>query len=194
MSQLTIRLNNQVTKRVKLTKPTYLIGRNQQCDIVLPERTISSRHAKLINTGEDCFLEDTLSTNGVYVNSHAVRKHLLIDKDTINIGKYQITFHSSANLLTQIRQLSVHPRISQAPGIPWLEIRTGIKQGNIIPLKREQITLGEEETGSITVERTPKGRHLLHGTTEDGTPETIQLSDNDSFHIGDIELVFHKAE
>lgn len=194
MSQLTISLNSQVTKRVKLTKPTYIIGRDQKCDIILPERTISGHHAKLINTGEDCFLEDTHSTNGVYVNSHPIRKHLLIDKDTISIGKYQLTFHSSVNLLTQLRQLSVHPRITKAPGTPWLEIRAGIKQGNVIPLEREQITLGEKDTGSITIERTSRGKYLLHGTAEDGTPETIQLNESDSFHVGDVELVFHAAE
>lgn len=193
MSQLIISLNNQITKRIKLTKPAYIIGRDQKCDIILPERTISSRHAKLINTGEDCFLEDTRSTNGVYVNSRSIRKHLLIDKDTISIGKYQITFHSSVNLLAQLRQLSVHPRLIDTLKTPWLEINTSVKQGNIIPLEREQITLGEKDTGSITIERTPGNHYLLHGTADNGTPETIQLSDNDSFHVGDIELVFHET-
>ncbi len=194
MSELTISLNNQVTKRVKLTKPVYLIGRNQKCDIILPERTISSQHAKLINTGEDCFLEDTESTNGVYVNSHCIKRYLLIDKDTINIGKYKLTFHNAVALSVQLRQLSVHPRLANTRDTPYLKINSGIKQGNIIPLNRDKITLEDEETDNITIERTPKDMYLLHGTTEDGTPETIQLSDRDNFRVGNNEFVFHAAK
>lgn len=194
MSQLIISFNKQITKRVYLTKPAYTIGRNQICDIVLPERTISGRHAKVINTGEDCFLEDTGSTNGVYVNSRLVERHLLIDNDIIHIGKYQLTFSSDVSLQIQLRQLCIHPRLLEKLKSSWLEINTGIKQGNIIPLDRDKITLGEKDKDNITVERTLRGGYFLHRVSEDGASKTTQLSDNDSFHTGDVELVFHLAD
>lgn len=193
MSELIVKINQQIVKRIKLVNPTYAIGRSQKCDIILPERTISSQHARIINTGEDCFLEDTDSTNGVYVNHRATQQHLLIDNDIINIGKYQIVFRSSVNLATQLRQLSVHPRLAGKSVTPWLEISTGRKQGNIIPLEREQITLGEESTGHIMIKRGPKNGYLLQGTTENEIPETVQLADNDRFRVGNVELVFHAA-
>nr|CAA6809306.1 MAG: Unknown protein [uncultured Thiotrichaceae bacterium] len=194
MSQLIVNVNNQTTKRVKLVKPTYIIGRNQKCDVVLPERTISNHHAKLINTGEDCFLEDSDSTNGVYVNSQLVRKHLLIDNDVIQIGKYELTFRGTVKLITQLRQLSIHPRLNEQSHTPWLEISSGPKQGHVIPLEREQITLGEKDTDSITIKRAANGDYFLHGVSKHHTPETMQLKNNDSFNIEDIELVFHDVE
>jgi len=194
MSQLIINFNNQTTKRVKLVKPAYTIGRNQQCDVVLPERTVSSQHARLINTGEDCFLEDSGSTNGVFINSRLVSKHLLIDNDVIQIGKYELTFRSTVKLITQLRQLSTHPRLSEKSKVPWLEISTGAKQGHIIPLEREQITLGEKDADQITIKRAANGEYFLHGVSKNHTPENMQLRNNDSFNIEDIELVFHEAE
>lgn len=192
MSQLIISINKQITKRIKLVKPVYSIGRDRKCDIVLPERTISSQHAKLVNSGEDCFLEDTNSTNGVHVNHRAVRQHLLLDHDVIHIGKYQLTFRSATGLVTQLRQLSVHPRLMESSDTPWLEICNGPKQGNIIPLERDKITLGEESIGTLSVERNAQGEYLLHSDNNGELEEVVKLEDNDTFNIGDIELVFHR--
>lgn len=191
MSQLIISINKQITKRIKLVKPVYSIGRDRKCDIVLPERIISSQHAKLVNSGEDCFLEDTNSTNGVYVNHRAVRQYSLLDHDVIHIGKYQLTFRSATGLVTQLRQLSVHPRLMESSGIPWLEICSGPKQGNIIPLERDKITLGEEGIGILSIERNAQGEYLLHSDNEGELEEVVRLEDNDTFNIGDIELAFH---
>lgn len=194
MSQIIISINKQITKRIKLVKPVYTIGRHRKCDIVLPERTISSQHAKLVNSGEDCFLEDTGSTNGVYVNHRAIHQHLLIDHDIVQIGKYQLTFRSSAGLVVQLRQLSVHPRLIEQSDLDWLEIGSGPKQGSVIPLERDKITLGEKETGIKCVERNVRGEFWLHGTDDDAREDSVRLEDNDSFKIGDIELIFHTAK
>ncbi|MGB0847366.1 MAG: FHA domain-containing protein [Thiolinea sp.] len=194
MAQIIISCNNQITKRVKLVKPSYTIGRNAQCDIVLPERTISNQHAKIINAGEDCFLEDTDSTNGIFLNHRLIKKHLLMDNDTLQIGKYQLTFRSAVGLVTQLRQLSVHPRLVDEPEHPWLEITNGRKQGNIIILEREQITLGNQDTGKITVERNREGEYLLHKMAKKKVKEVIKLNDNDKFAVGDVELIFHSLK
>ena len=191
MSQIIISINKQITKRLKLTKPVYTIGRDLKCDIVLPERTISSHHAKLVNSGEDCFLEDTNSTNGVFVNHRPVKQCLLIDNDVIHIGKYQLTFRSQIGLATQLRQLSLHPRLIEQPETSWLEICSGNKQGNVILLDRDQLTLGDPDTGTVMIERNAKGEYLLHGQGEGELDEIVKLKDSDSFSIGDIELMFH---
>ncbi|PIE01163.1 MAG: hypothetical protein CSA79_01235 [Thiothrix nivea] len=193
MSQIIISINKQITKRIKLVKPVYVIGRHRKCDIVLPERTISSQHAKLVNSGDDCFLEDMDSTNGVYVNHRAVQQHLLMDHDIVQLGKYQLTFRSNAGLAAQLRQLSAHPRLIEQSNLDWLEINSGSKQGNIIPLERDKIVLGEQDTGTICIERGTHGEFLLHGTGDDERKETVRLKNNDNFKVGDIELVYHKA-
>lgn len=97
MAQLVISLNNQITQRIKLTKPTYTLGRNPQCDIVLPDRTVSSFHAKLVNSGKDCFLEDNDSTNGTFINGTVIQKYLLSDQDIIRMGNYLLHFHNKVD-------------------------------------------------------------------------------------------------
>jgi pSer/pThr/pTyr-binding forkhead associated (FHA) protein len=47
-------------------------------------------------TGNDVFLEDLNSTNGTYVNGKAVKKQLLQNNDTVEIGKYKIKFINEA--------------------------------------------------------------------------------------------------
>lgn len=95
MAQLIISLNNQIIKKLTLSQASYVIGRSNRCDIVLNERTVSAEHAHLVSVGDECFLDDLHSTNGVYVNHVATQKHLLIDKDLIQIGKYELLFQNA---------------------------------------------------------------------------------------------------
>ncbi len=103
MAQLIISLNNQIIKRLTLSEASYLIGRSSHCDIVLSERTVSAEHAHLVNVGDECFLEDLNSTNGVYVNQIAKQKHLLLDKDLVRIGKYELLFQNPSTATTPVK-------------------------------------------------------------------------------------------
>jgi pSer/pThr/pTyr-binding forkhead associated (FHA) protein len=49
------------------------IGRSLSCDLVLGDRTVSRRHAKLRTFGGQWFLEDLGSTNGTRVNGIQIR-------------------------------------------------------------------------------------------------------------------------
>src|ERR1043165_7027951 len=42
--------------------------------------------------GNDVFIEDLYSTNGTYINGKAIKKQLLADNDTVEIGKFKIKF------------------------------------------------------------------------------------------------------
>ena len=53
---------------------------------------VSGEHAVLQMVGADVFIEDLNSTNGTYINGKAIKKQLLADNDTIEIGKYKIKF------------------------------------------------------------------------------------------------------
>ncbi|NNE63717.1 MAG: FHA domain-containing protein [Gammaproteobacteria bacterium] len=79
-----------------LTNETTTIGRKPGNDIAIDNLSVSGRHAQVITILEDSFLEDLGSTNGTYVNGKLVKKHALENGDNITLGKYQITYHSSA--------------------------------------------------------------------------------------------------
>ncbi|WP_298609617.1 FHA domain-containing protein [uncultured Thiothrix sp.] len=98
MPELVISLNKQIIKRLQLAEAKYLFGRSEHCDVVLNERMVSAEHAQLVRIGDECFLEDLHSTNGVYVNQVRTHKHLLLNKDLIQIGKYELLFHAITKL------------------------------------------------------------------------------------------------
>ncbi|PID49503.1 MAG: hypothetical protein CR991_05580 [Proteobacteria bacterium] len=195
MAQLSIHLNNQIIKKIKLDDSVYLIGRGNECDIQLPERTVSSQHARLIHSNDDCFLEDLGSTNGVYINGYACQKHLLINNDMIVIGKYELLYTSTISLLTQLRQLSIHPNAlkHQDAELAQLEIIQGRKQGHIIPLQRDLIQLGDHESEQISIEHALDGTYLLHTLVNGQNKTTKTLAQGDIFKIGEFMLRFNEA-
>lgn len=74
-----------------------LIGRGEECDIVIPDRKISRQHARLQPTAHGVTLEDLGSKNGTHHNGALIKETVpLLDGDTIQIALAQkFTFLSS---------------------------------------------------------------------------------------------------
>jgi hypothetical protein len=78
---------------VELNKKQLIIGRMSDCDIVLKSNSVSRNHAKVYLKDTLWFLEDTGSTNGVYVNNTKIDSPLaLMHKDLIKIGESSLEF------------------------------------------------------------------------------------------------------
>lgn len=58
-----------------LERPVVVIGRGQDCDIILDEHQVSRQHARLQQTPQGWTLVDLGSTNGTQVNGHPLRAH-----------------------------------------------------------------------------------------------------------------------
>lgn len=195
MGQIVITLNKQILKRINLDKHTYTIGRHADCEIVLPDRTVSSQHARIVHTNDDCFLEDLGSTNGTLINNQAVERYLLHDNETILIGKYQLTYRSDAGLLTQNNVLKPHPSITKRPKSgAWLEILDGKKQGTRLPLNKSYMTLGGDGISKIAIERNQQGEYLLHPAADTETRPVKKLAIGDQFEVCGITLQFHQTQ
>lgn len=63
------------------------IGRDAANALAIPDQGISRRHARILRDGEAWILEDLDSRNGTFVNDQAVKRHVLIDGDRIQIGR-----------------------------------------------------------------------------------------------------------
>lgn len=55
-----------------------VLGRASDCDIVLPSRKVSARHAVLLRSGDGWLIEDLGSSNGTFVNGKRVSGQLLL--------------------------------------------------------------------------------------------------------------------
>src|SRR5215212_878890 len=92
MPKMIVSIDGVVIKEVQLTKDRTTLGRRPYNDIVIDNLAVSGEHAVLQLTGNEVYLEDLNSTNGTYVNGKAVKKQLLQNSDTVEIGKYKIKY------------------------------------------------------------------------------------------------------
>ena len=59
-------------KRFRITRPLVHVGRSRNNDVVIPDQSVSSAHAKLHRRGNDWHLVDGDSKNGTYVDGNRV--------------------------------------------------------------------------------------------------------------------------
>ncbi len=88
-------MNNTGWKKQPLEN-TITIGRNNQCNIVLPHVSVSRNHARICQRNNQWILEDLQSTNGMMVNKHQIQGHAVLkEKDVISIMGIPLIFTSS---------------------------------------------------------------------------------------------------
>jgi len=76
-----------------LAKPTTVIGRSQDCDLVLDYPYISRRHTRIERQRDDYTAVDFGSTNGTHVNGRRINEvQVLTPGDEIVLGEISITF------------------------------------------------------------------------------------------------------
>lgn len=83
-----------------------LIGRDEQCDIVIPDRQVSRHHAKVSRTPQGTLLEDLLSKNGTHVNGVLITQPTLLqDGDSIQIALAQVFYYLSSDATLPLEEL-----------------------------------------------------------------------------------------
>ena len=71
----------------ELDRPSTVIGRGRNADLVLNEATISRAHALFGYDGGDAFVQDLGSTNGTLVNGTRENRKQLAHGDELRMGK-----------------------------------------------------------------------------------------------------------
>ncbi|HEX2543252.1 MAG TPA: FHA domain-containing protein [Ramlibacter sp.] len=141
MPKMIVSIDGVVIKEVQLTKDRTTLGRRPYNDIVIDNLAVSGEHAVLQLTGNEVYLEDLNSTNGTYVNGKAVKKQLLQNNDTVEIGKYKIKFINEAPGATFEKTMIIKPGMvppmpkpgapAPAPGSMATAAMQAIPQGQI---------------------------------------------------------------
>jgi serine phosphatase RsbU (regulator of sigma subunit) len=81
------------TRRFPLTGKILVIGRDPACDIVVRREQTSSRHAMIVQSGDDYYVEDLDSVNGTYVNGQRIRQRVhLKDGDRVDLFGLSVLF------------------------------------------------------------------------------------------------------
>ena len=68
-----------------------LIGRENNCDLILSDSTVSAQHARLAYHHNQWWVEDLISTNGTYLNETPVNASVaLTSGDRLRCGKVEL--------------------------------------------------------------------------------------------------------
>ena len=99
-------------------KQEIVLGRQDICDIILPENTVSRRHAILKLLGECWFIEDSNSSSGTKVNDTKISSLTPFEEnDVVRIGNSLLSWHSrkKAPGSAEVRASAPAPAPAPAP-------------------------------------------------------------------------------
>jgi pSer/pThr/pTyr-binding forkhead associated (FHA) protein len=199
MPKMIVSIDGVVIKEVQLTKDRTTLGRRPYNDIVIDNLAVSGEHAVLQMSGNEVYLEDLNSTNGTYVNGKAVKKQLLQNNDTVEIGKYKIKYMNEAAgptfektmILKAGAVLAPPPQASPAAGsagagangaaqaadlgmLPvkaTIKVLSGAAAGREVPLVKVVTTIGKPGVAVAAITRRPQGFVVAH--VEGGNKPTL---------------------
>jgi pSer/pThr/pTyr-binding forkhead associated (FHA) protein len=136
-----------------------VIGRGSSADIRIPHLTVSEVHATFHHQGDGYALVDNHSTNGTSINGARLvpgRGRKLKDGDRIDVGVYQLAFHSGVALTRSttvertaelarrlFRQCAAGARV----GVPRIVVLTGAATGRSleIPAPPSRLVIGRAD-------------------------------------------------
>ena len=84
-------------KQVRLSKPATVIGRHQDCDLVVKGSEISKHHCRIVLALDEVVVEDLGSVNGTSVNGKQVERSRLKDGDELDVGGHVFQVVVSGN-------------------------------------------------------------------------------------------------
>jgi phosphoserine phosphatase RsbU/P len=99
MAYLTANNGSAFGKRIELDRPSMVMGRHPECDIVIEVGAVSRQHAKIESAGGSSVLSDMKSRNGTFLNGQLIdRPTTLSDGDLIRICDVEYSYHDAVSL------------------------------------------------------------------------------------------------
>ncbi len=93
---LTIIEEGAPPREVPASGPQVRIGRSRECNVFIPDQSLSRLHAEILQAGDGWQIVDRGSKNGTFVNGRRIDGPTpLVDGDRIGLGKTQILFGST---------------------------------------------------------------------------------------------------
>ncbi len=215
MPKMIVSIDGVVIKEVQLTKDRTSLGRRPYNDIVIDNLAVSGEHAVLQMSGNEVYLEDLNSTNGTYVNGKAVKKQLLQNSDTVEIGKYKIKYVNEAasagfekTMVIKAGSAGLVPpagmpapaaaSASAASMNAAIKVMSGAAAGREVALVKVVTTIGKPGVAVAAITKRPHGFVVAHVEGADrpslnGSPigaEPVTLKNGDVLELAGTQMQF----
>ena len=79
-------------REVPLTSSTFFVGRSQNNNLVLSEKSVSRKHAVINFVDGEYVINDLNSLKGTYINGRKIQESTLRPGDIVNIGENRMQF------------------------------------------------------------------------------------------------------
>ena len=98
---------------VNAQQPEVTIGRNPGNKVLIPAKSLSRYHAKIVYQNGRYFLYDLKSSNGTYVNNARINQQEIKPGDKIRFGDVAVEFIDETRLGAPAQQPKPHPVVPQ---------------------------------------------------------------------------------
>lgn len=202
--------NGQIADRFTFDHGAYVIGRHEECDIVLPSTSVSRQHARIFIDNGRCYIEDLGSANGVIVDGQRVVKQRdLGTASQIKVGDFYLYLEykrpdraSQANVLQTlfISDDSDHCKLvrindsfaGEEFSLSEIDNTIGRTDDNFILLSDASISRHHAKIFREGERYTMMDLGSSNGSRHNGKPVTmpVVLAPGDRVHFGNVEFVF----
>lgn len=180
MAKIIVSLDDNMIKVVPLNKDRMTLGRRPYNDIVVDNLAVSGEHAALQVIGHEYFIEDLNSTNGTFINEQKIKRQILKNGDTIEIGKYAIKYVQdgenplstamseadvaieTANHAPEVEKRQLFENTKFAEAYVAIKILSGASTGKELPLVKVVTTIGKPGEAVIAITKRPKSYMVAH--------------------------------
>jgi adenylate cyclase len=121
-------------QRTALQGPRIALGRGVESDIMLPDPSVSRRHALFERRGATWWVSDQGSTNGIQVNGRAVADAPLTAGDRLNVGPFELRVVGAAALAPT----AAEPHASVVRPLAAVVSSLGVAEG-LLAAKRSEL-------------------------------------------------------
>lgn len=207
MPKMIVSIDGVVIKEVQLSKDRTSLGRRPYNDIVIDNLAVSGEHAVLQMSGNEVYVEDLNSTNGTYVNGKAVKKQLLQHSDTVEIGKYKISYvndtpnpaFDKAQAVSPVGNSGMAPLAAVSAAVSAaIRVMSGAAAGREVALVKVVTTIGKPGVAVAAITKRPQGFVVAHvegaeKPTLNGSPigsEPVSLKNGDLLELAGTQMQF----
>ena len=149
MYELELVLTDRAGPRFLVGGRVFFVGRGRQCDLMLPDEAVSTRHLAIWTGEGKLFVEDLRSRNGTRVNGRPLtgRGELAVG-DLLELG-------ASARLRVHAVAESHNSELAEMPLVE------DVASGALFPIRKERFTFGSTSSADVYLPDAPRVAAVL---------------------------------